>query len=322
MAVYKFKKGWRYDFERAGIRFTKTGFKTKSEARAAEAKAKEKAILINLKFGRLCARRLKNLKINRTNNYLKENQSLFKKLIKRWALKSSITRDDVELYLEEVALESRVKANKYLRLIKALFGYGVERGWVNTNPVSGIKPFSYEKQRRYVPSKEDVLKVLSLARPDKRLYLLTLIHTAGRMRELNYLKWEDVHEDYLVLWTRKAKNSVLTDRVIPYNQVLKEVIEKLREQKIGEYVFTNPETLKPYDYQRKLLKKLCKKAEVRYFSYHALRHFSASTLAEGGAPLPAIQEILGHSTARTTSIYLRSLKPTTIDSMKKLEGIR
>ena len=112
MAVYRLRKGWRYDFEKAGKRFTKTGFKTKAEARAAEAKAKEKATLINLKFGRLCVRRLKNLKINRTNNYLKENQSLFKKLIKRWAFKDSITRDDVELYLEEVAQESKTESQQ------------------------------------------------------------------------------------------------------------------------------------------------------------------------------------------------------------------
>jgi integrase len=322
MVVYRKGKAWRYDFTKDGIRITKAGYETKQEARIAEVKSMERATLANFKFGRLCGRRLRNLKINRTTKYLKENQSLFKNLIKIWAFKKEITRQDVQDYLEDIAEQSTQRANKHLRLIKALFNFGVEREIIEINPAGNIKPFSYSPKRRYVPSEKDVRKILSLANPSKKLYLLTLIHTAGRMREVNYLKWEDTHEDCLVLWTRKAMNSVLTYRTIAYNKVLKEVIGKLREQKIGEYVFTNPETLKPYDYQRKLLKKLCKKAGVKYFSYHALRHFSASKLAEAGAPLTDIQEILGHTTARTTSIYLRSLKPSTIEAMKGLEGIR
>ena len=37
----------------------------------------------------------------------------------------------------------------------------------------------------------------------------------GLYREINRLRWDDVHDDYVILRTRKAKNSDLTERKIP-----------------------------------------------------------------------------------------------------------
>jgi integrase len=319
MAVYKVKTGWKFDFQKLGHRFTKTGFPTKEKARTAEAKARGKARMISMAFSELCEKRLDEIKLNRTKKHLEENQRLFKNLTERWATKKEIKRDDVEEYLYEVAEASKQKANKHLRLIKALFNFGLERELVDNNPAARIKPFSFSPVRRYVPPQKDLIKVLSLARPVKKLYLLFLIHTAARMREVNYLRWEDIQDGYVILKTRKARNSVLTERRIPVNQTLKKVIDQI--PKVNEWVFPNPDG-KPMDYQRKLLKRLCKKAEVKYFSYHALRHFSASKMAEAGAPLTDIQAILGHSRPTTTDIYLRTLKPSLLEATKVLEEIK
>jgi integrase len=319
MSVYRVKTGWKYDFQKHGKRFTKTGFPTKEKARTAEAKAREKAKLIRTDFTELCGKRLDEIKLNRTKKHYEENQRLFKNLVERWATKKEIKRDDVENYLNEVALESKQKANKQLRLIKALFNFALEREWLDSNPASRIKPFSYEPQRKYVPPQGDILKVLSAASPKKKLYLLFLIHTAARMREINYLKWTDINGGYVVLRTRKAKNSVLTDRRVPINQTLREVIEQL--PRTSEWVFPNPKG-KPMDYQRRLLKRLTKKAKVRYFSYHALRHFAASKMADAGTPITDIQAVLGHTRPTTTDIYLRTLKPSLAGATKVLEEIK
>jgi len=317
MATYRARKGWKYDFQKNGMRFTKAGYPTREKARAEEAKSKSKAKLIRTDFISICELRLSDIQLNRSKKHYEENDRLFKNLIVRWATKREITRRDVEIYLNEVAEESKQKANKHLRLIRALFNFGLERDLVEVNPVK-IKPFSYEPQPRYVPSLEDIQKVLLVASPIKRAYLLFLIHTAGRMREVNYLRWENVHEWYVILKTRKAKNSVLTERKVPINAVLKEVIAQI--PKVNEWVFPNPDG-KPMDYQRKLLKRLCKRAAVRYFSYHALRHFSASKMAEAGVPITDIQAVLGHTRPTTTDIYLRTLRPSLLEATKVLETL-
>jgi integrase len=52
---------------------------------------------------------------------------------------------------------------------------------------------------------------------------------------------------------------------------------------------------------------LCKKTGVRYFRYHALRHFGASLLEQANVPIGSIQRILGHESRTTTEIYLHSI---------------
>jgi tryptophanyl-tRNA synthetase len=52
---------------------------------------------------------------------------------------------------------------------------------------------------------------------------------------------------------------------------------------------------------------LCKKAGVKYFRYHAFRHFGASTLDNANVNIGEIQRILGHENRSTTEIYLHSI---------------
>ena len=104
------------------------------------------------------------------------------------------------------------------------------------------------------------------------------------------------------------------------NAVLKDVFTHIPRE--GEYVFMNPLTHKPYDYRDKFLPTLCKKAGVKPFMYHALRHFGASKLDNLGVALTDIQELLGHERATTTDTYLRSLRGSAREAVRKLEGLK
>jgi integrase len=55
------------------------------------------------------------------------------------------------------------------------------------------------------------------------------------------------------------------------------------------------------------MKTLCEKAGVRYFRWHALRHFGASILDHANVNIGSIQRILGHEKRSTTEIYLHSI---------------
>jgi integrase len=264
------------------------------------------------------------LELKRSEKHFNENLTLIKQdLLPRWGRKKQVTRDDVEEYLNEVARTSKTKANKRLRLIKALFGHGVKRGWLTKNPCTGIERFPEDKAKRYIPPEEDIRLVLELAECQDRWYLLTIAHTMGRMREVNRLKWEDVdfQKGMVTLYTRKAKNSDLKPVYVPMNDDLRFVLQQV--PRINEYVFPNMENDgKPYDHRDKFLKTLCRDAGVREFTYHCLRHFGASKLDAMGAPLTDIQAILGHGRATTTDHYLQSLRGGTARSIKKLEGLR
>ena len=63
----------------------------------------------------------------------------------------------------------------------------------------------------------------------------------------------------------------------------------------------------PYRDRKKFMKTLCKKADVKYFRFYALRHFGASTLDHNNVPIGTVQRILGHENRLTTEIYLHSI---------------
>jgi len=208
--------------------------------------------------------------------------------------------------------------NGDIQALKALFNH--KEGIIN--PCDGIDPYPLRKKEKYIPPMEDVKKVLKVATKEQKDYLLTVIHTAGRIREINRLKPEDIDRDgnYVVLRTRKAKNSDEVERIVPVNKVLKEVLKKFPKDK--EYIFTNKRTRTKYDYRDKLLARLCEKAKVRSFTFHCLRHLSASIMADAGVPITTIQKILGHQRATTTDIYLKSIHTHLEKGTNPLEVIK
>lgn len=71
-------------------------------------------------------------------------------------------------------------------------------------------------------------------------------------------------------------------------------------------------------YVRALMKRLGKKAKVeKRCHFHSLRHAYASELAREGVPVPEIQQTLGHSNLRTTSVYLDHVLPERVIAVNR-----
>lgn len=316
MSVYRHQGKWKFDFWKANVRHQEGGFPTKQEAKAAEAEARKNLKQMNLDFMKLCGSRLKELKERRTEQYLQENFLLIQNLIVRWRIKKQITRQDVEEYIEERAEKSNNLANRDLRMIKALFSHGKERDMCD-NPAEKIRFYPVVKKKKYIPPKQDVEAVLKLATPRQRNYLLAIINSLARVGEINNLKWTDNFENHIVLSTKKSKNSNIVERKIPKNATLRKVIDEAG--KYGEYIFCYKATGKKYRYRSKMITSLCRQAKVKPFTYHNLRHYGASKLAEAGVGITDIQYLLGHQRATTTDIYLQSISESLKGAMKNLE---
>jgi integrase len=86
-------------------------------------------------------------------------------------------------------------------------------------------------------------------------------------------------------------------------------LEALRELKShrhlrGELVFCAPDgKLRGKEECKHPLWRACKKAGLRRIGWHALRHTFASHLVMRGAPIKAVQELMGHSTIEMTMRY-------------------
>lgn len=351
MSEYFIKgKGWRYDFTQNGTRYTGTWFKTKAEARQAESKRREEIenpeqiqielmrekTPIDMAFLDLVNKRLDYIKAYNSEKHYKDNFYYGRKWVKVWkGLNcSEVITDMIESYLLKRSFEtSPYTANKELRYLRAMFNFGMkpQRGWIPENPTQGIEFFPVEKRIHYVPPKEDVLRVILAAEPDTQDYLWTIALTMGRMSEINRLTWQDVNlkDLYVVLYTRKKRGDHLTPRKVPMPEKLNQILSRryAHRDKRKPWVFWHRYWDRkkggwaegPYKERKRIMKTLCEKAGVRYFRFHALRHFGASILDNGKASIGSIQRILGHENRTTTEIYLHSIGESEREAMKILD---
>ena len=64
---------------------------------------------------------------------------------------------------------------------------------------------------------------------------------------------------------------------------------------------------------------LYRRAKVKYFNFHALRHFGASRFAEKGVGLTDIQAFLGHERVTTTDLYLQAVSKSVRHAVEYLD---
>ena len=345
MSSYFIKgRGWRYDFTLNGQRYTETWFKTKREALQAEAQRREELknpppaneTPTDMVFLELVSLRLDFIRAYKTASYYNDNRYLFKRLVKRWdGLEAGkITSAMVLQYILSRAKESHYAANYDLRLLKALFNHGVHGKLISDNPVNGVPFLPVERKLKSIPTVEEIDRVITMADQGTQDYLWVIRETMGRVGEINRLVWDDVDlaGRSVTLYTRKKQGGNLTPRKVPMtDKVLEVLIRRYQTRDTAKpWVFwqrywcrkTNQWKEGPYLDRKKIMQTLCRKAGVRYFRFHALRHTGASIMDNSNVPIGAIQEILGHENRTTTEIYLHNISGAARRAMAVYESAR
>ena len=64
----------------------------------------------------------------------------------------------------------------------------------------------------------------------------------------------------------------------------------------------------------------CEEAGVRFFNPYRLRHTYATTLRAGGMDLADVQELVGHTSARTTARYAMVSAPKLMTAQSTLDA--
>ncbi len=115
------------------------------------------------------------------------------------------------------------------------------------------------------------------------------------------MKWENVDLKHGFILLDKTKNG--ERREIPINDTLRSTLEGLPRRLDGGYVFYDPSTGSPYGDIKNSFKGACKRAGIRDFHFHDLRHTFASHLVMAGIDIATVRELLGHKTLTMTLRY-------------------
>jgi site-specific recombinase XerD len=129
-----------------------------------------------------------------------------------------------------------------------------------------------------------------------------------RVGEVVNLKLENIKTNTLDIKLGKGRK----DRIVPLPLTIKtKLTEYINEYNPEEYVFNGQFKEKELKYSDRsignFIKHYARLAGInRNIHPHLFRHSYATHNLENGISLPFIQEILGHSNPKTTSIYLHT----------------
>ena len=222
------------------------------------------------------------------------------------------------------------------------------RGWTaGENPFLSVSRYPETNNLRYVPSEPDVWKLTDylenlskggdpVSVQDYTMHM-AFLHLAARRSEIFNLTINDLDfsSGMVRLWTRKRAGGKLEFDWIPMTGELKGYLLSWLETRLSlgiktEHLFvcidhTNfcPECYgKPFTVRQHFMRRACKRAGVKPFGFHAIRHFTASYLFAKGQSVSVIQQILRHKNPNTTTRYLRKLGLETDSVRSALEEVK
>lgn len=218
---------------------------------------------------------------------------------------SAITNEDVVIFNNDYILANHHSSSYQNQIINALklFFRTIENKQLDADVIYRPKR---EHRLPNVLSKEEVKIILDAHGNIKHKVMLSLIYSCGlRRSELLNLKLNDIDSKRGLVIIRKGKGR--KDRVAPLSEkILNLLRDYYKAYHPKDWLFEGQSGVGQYD-ERSLalvLKQALIKSNInKPVSLHWLRHSFATHLLENGTDLRYIQEILGHSSSKTTEIY-------------------
>jgi integrase len=204
-------------------------------------------------------------------------------------------------------------ANRCIAVCSKMFNLAIRWNMRTDNPVRGIERNAEIERKRYLDSDELARLVKALAEyPDQQSanVIRLLMFTGARKSEILAMRWADADLN-TGIWTKLGSTTKQkTDHIVPLSAPALQLLKDIQKQQtakrhtLGQWVFpANSKTGHAID-PRYGWNALCRAAGITNIRIHDLRHSFASLLGSGGASLPLIGAILGHSNPKTTARYV------------------
>jgi integrase len=188
------------------------------------------------------------------------------------------------------------------------------------DPFGAVDKFPEIKKPRYIPPEKDFWQVYNNIHGQDKIMLLTYLHLAARRGEVFNLEWDDIDfiDKQIRLWTSKRKGGTKEFDWVPMTQDLRSALKLWWDERplksnlhvfvcLDDTPFCEQYFGKPFTNRQHFMKKVCIRAGVKPFGFHAIRHLTASILYHKGYKVSAIQAILRHKSPSTTNRYLKTL---------------
>ncbi|HPO50285.1 MAG TPA: tyrosine-type recombinase/integrase [Spirochaetota bacterium] len=165
------------------------------------------------------------------------------------------------------------------------------------------------KNRKRIPeilTKNEIQKLLSCIKNPKHKLIISTIYGSGlRVSEVVNIKAGDINAEDLLLRIKNSKGK--KDRItIISEKIINEIKAEISKKKKKDYLFMSLYNKK---YAIRTVQKIFENALIKSdikknVTCHSLRHSFATHLLENGVDIRNIKKLLGHTSIKTTMIYL------------------
>jgi integrase len=231
-----------------------------------------------------------------------------------------ISKPLVRDYREERHEEKRLSEttlNRDVEVLRHLLYWAVDEGFLTTNPLARIRLVRGRRQPRPVMSQEEEAKLIATAAPHLAPIIIAAIDTGMRRGELLTERFEHIDFNRRVLLVTHSKTAGGEAREIPLTARLAELLSA--SHKPEGLVFTFKD--RPLHRIKTAWKAAIRRAGIRYFRFHDLRHTFNTRLMEAGVVQDVRKALMGHSSGEeVNSLYTHVELPVKREAIRKLEA--
>lgn len=179
------------------------------------------------------------------------------------------------------------------------------------NQSGKIQKIPYPKKEKTIPeilTPNEVSKIIQNTNNLKHKAILLLAYSGAlRVGEIPMIKISDISKDGLL---KISQGKGAKDRIIPIPEGTIEILrEYFIQYKPKMYLFEGQNDFYSTSSIQKVLFRAKEKSGIsKHITVHTLRHSRATHLLDNGLDLFNVKEILGHSSVKTTMIYLHTAK--------------
>jgi integrase len=203
-----------------------------------------------------------------------------------------------------------ITANRVIAVLSSMFSWCERHGLRDrdTNPASGVEKFKEKARERFLSSRELGRLGIALARAERKqtetpwvlAAIRLLIFTGMRRNEVLTLRWQDVNTEMAMLSLPDSKTGA---RPIYLSAPALAVLASVPRMAKNPFVIAGSKPGQHLINLRKPWTRICKVARLRGVRLHDVRHSYASIGVSGGASLPIVGKLLGHTKGATTERY-------------------